>query len=60
VPLDEADTQPDSVGPMPARSRERLGPFGLQGRRTDGLSDGGPQEEGEAGPVLRGAEVGSF
>jgi hypothetical protein len=29
---DEADTQPDSAGPMPARSRERRGPFGLQGR----------------------------
>jgi hypothetical protein len=54
---DEADTQPDSAGPMPARSRERRGPFGLQGRRTDGLPDGGPQEEGEAGWVLGGAEL---
>jgi hypothetical protein len=27
----------------------------LQGRRTDGLPDGGPQEEGEAGQVLGGA-----
>jgi hypothetical protein len=60
---DEADTQPDSAGPMPTRSRERRGAFGLQGRRTDGLPDGGPQEEGdpdqegEAGQVLGGAEL---
>jgi hypothetical protein len=54
---DEADTQPDSAGPMPTRSRERRGPFGLQGRRTDGLPDGSPQEEGEAGQVLGGAEL---
>ena len=58
MPLDEADTQPDSAGPMPTRSRERRGPFCLQGRRTNGLPDGGPQEEGdpdqegEAGQVL--------
>ena len=45
-------TQPDSAGPMPTRSRERRGPFGLQGRRTDGLPDSSPQKEGEAGPVL--------
>jgi hypothetical protein len=57
MPLDEADTQPDSAGPMPTRSRERRGPFCLQGRRTDGLPDGGPQEEGEAGQVLGGAEL---
>ena len=40
---DEADTQPDSAGPMPTR--------------TEGLPDGGPQEEGEAGRVLGGAEL---
>jgi hypothetical protein len=57
---DEADTQPDSAGPVPTRSRERRGPFCLQGRRTDGLPDGGPQEEGEAGQVLGGAELGPF
>jgi hypothetical protein len=39
---------------MPTRSRERRGPFCLQGRRTDGLPDGSPQEEGEAGQVLGG------
>jgi len=38
VPLDEADTQPDSAGPMPTRSRERRGPFCLQGRRTEGVA----------------------
>jgi hypothetical protein len=53
----DADTQPDSAGPMPTRSRERRGPFGLQGRRTEGLPDGSPQEEGEAGQVLGGAEL---
>jgi hypothetical protein len=59
--LDEADTQSDSAGRMPTRSRERRGPFGLQGRWTEGLPDGGPQEEGdpdqegEAGQVLGGA-----
>ena len=57
MPLDEADTQPDSAGPMPTRSRERRGPFGLQGRRTEGLPDGSPQKEGEGGPVLGGAEL---
>jgi hypothetical protein len=51
---DEADTQSDSAGPMPTRSKERRGPFCLQGRRTEGLPDGGPQEEGEAGQVLGG------
>ena len=35
---DEADTQPDSAGPMPTRSRERRGPFCLQGRRTEGVA----------------------
>jgi hypothetical protein len=38
MPPDEADTQPDSAGPMPTRSRERRGPFGLQGRRTEGVA----------------------
>jgi hypothetical protein len=38
VPPDEADTQPDSAGPMPTRSRERRGPFCLQGRRTEGVA----------------------
>jgi hypothetical protein len=38
MPLDEADTQPDSAGPMPTRSRERQGPFCLQGRRTEGVA----------------------
>ena len=51
---DEADTRPDSAGPMPTRSRERRGPFGLQGRRTEGLPDGGPRPGSpEATPILR-------
>jgi hypothetical protein len=51
---------------MPTRSRERRGPFCLQGRRTDSLPDGSPQEEGdpdqegEAGQVLGGAELSPF
>jgi hypothetical protein len=35
---DEADTQSDSAGQMPTRSRERRGPFCLQGRRTEGVA----------------------